>query len=93
LIEKTHWQTVNLSVKINLNITHHSENNMEIEIDIYGKTYVVAPLHFHKGYPGDREQPAEPDYWEYELLNLDGTPADLDITEDIESTIQELLCA
>ena len=93
MIEKTHWQTVNLSVKINLNITHHSENNLEIEIDIYGKTYVVAPLHFHKGYPGDREQPAEPDYWEYELLNLDGTPADLDITEDIESTIQELLCA
>ena len=66
---------------------------MEIEIDIYGKTYVVAPLHFHKGYPGDREQPAEPDYWEYDLLNPDGTPADLDITEDIESTIQELLCA
>jgi hypothetical protein len=68
------------------------ENTMEYEITIYGKVYHIVPTQFHVGYPGDREQPKEPSYWEYDLINEDGTPADINITEDIEAQIQELLC-
>ena len=64
---------------------------MEHPITIYGKDFLVVPLTFHVGYPGDREQPKESSYWEYDLINPDGTPADINITTDIDQQIQELL--
>jgi hypothetical protein len=63
---------------------------MEYEID--GVMYLITPTHFHVGYPGDREQPAEPSYWEYEIRDEFGNLANIEPTPEQEADIQELLC-